>query len=99
MDELGFERYLQDMEKYFRIGKDTLGVELWYPQHNEIKYIEVGLIDVRATDNLRISYSHDRNGWIIEQASIFSWEAGDKECNEDWQEVAFIESWARRVED
>ena len=97
MDQLGFDRYLDDIERYFNIGEDTLNVELWYPYHNKIKYVEVGLVDVRATDNIRISYSHDRNGWVIEQASIFSWDVDDKECNEDWQEVAFIESWGRRT--
>ena len=76
--------------------KSTFSVDLWYPRVNDnIKYIEVGLMDVRAADNIRISYDFERDGYKIEQASIFQWEAGDIECNEDWQEVAFIQAWGR----
>jgi len=99
MDELLRDQYIEEMEKYLSIGKDTLSVDLWYPYHRDIKFVEVGLIDVRATDNIRISYNHGRNGWVIEQASIFSWDVEDPFFDADWQEVAFIESWARRKDD
>ena len=99
MEELTQEQYIEELERYFKVGDNTLFVDLWYPQHRDIKYVEVGLVDVRATDNIRISYNHERNGWIIEQSSIGSWDADDKVCDADWQEVAFLESWARRKED
>ena len=77
------------------IIKDTAHIEIWYPRDRLIKFVEVGLIDVRAADNIRISYDFDRDGWKIEQASVFQWEINDEECDEDWQEVAFVQAWAR----
>lgn len=63
-------------------------VELWYPRIERIKTIQVGLIDVRAADHIRISYDFDRDGWVIQQQSGIS-----DDDEEVWQEVAFIESW------
>jgi hypothetical protein len=71
-------------------------VGLWYPRHDGCaRYLEVCLMDVRAADNLRISYDFDRDGWVIEQASIFRWEENDGECDPDWQEVCFVRAWGR----
>ena len=72
-------------------------IDLWYPDvdGSEIKSLVVGLIDIRATDEIRISYDKQRDGWKIEQASTFIWECDDSECDPDWQEVAFVKAWAR----
>ena len=71
-------------------------IELFYPRSDgAAKYIEVGLMDVRAADGIRISYDFGRDGYIVEQASTFQWEVDDPVCDEDWQEVAFIQAWAR----
>ena len=71
-------------------------VELFYPQlDNAIKHIVVGLSDVRAADDIRVSYDFERDGWKIEQASIFEWSVDDQVCDPDWQEVAFVKAWAR----
>jgi hypothetical protein len=75
--------------------KDTAHIEIWYPRSRPVKFVEVGLMDVRAADNIRISYDFDRDGWKIEQASIFQWELGDEMFDADWQEVAFVQAWAR----
>jgi hypothetical protein len=74
-------------------------IDLWYPTHRSVKSFVVGLIDVRAADQIRISYDFERDGWKIEQASKFSWEVDDKVCDPDWQEVAFVEAWARKADD
>ena len=42
-----------------------------------------------------IKYDFDRDGWQILQASKFSWDGDDEECDPDWQEVAFVKAWAR----
>lgn len=74
----------------------VLAIDLWYPGHlDNIDTIEVGLMHVRAADSIRIRYDFERDGYAILQASTFAWEADDKVCDEDWQEVAFIEAWAR----
>ena len=71
---------------------DTITVELWYPRvGDQARYIEVGLVDVRAADNIRISYDFDRDGYVIEQASCFEGPDDD----DDWQEVAFVQAWGR----
>ena|ERR1700679_1809666 len=76
---------------------DTATVALWYPRNEDCaKFIHVELSDVRAADGIRVSYDFDRDGWKIEQASTFSWEADDEVCDPNWQEVAFIQSWGRQ---
>ena len=79
---------------------DTVHVELWYPRSPEhATHVEIDLIDVRATDGLRITYDFDRNGWSVQQASVFEWDADDPVCDPDWQEVAFVPSWKRLKKD
>jgi len=80
---------------------DELHIDLWYPNiaSSKIKKFVIGLMDVRAADDIRISYDMDRDGWKIEQASIFSWDGEDKVCNPDWQEVAFIQAWEREIKE
>lgn len=72
-------------------------VELFYPRNKDTKYnaIIVGLSDVRAADDIRISYDFNRDGWKVEQANIFEWDSNDPIKDPDWQEVAFVQAWAR----
>lgn len=76
--------------------RDIPAVELWYPRcDGNAKAIDVGLADVRASDGIRVTYDFDRDGWSIQQASTFSWDVDDHICDADYQEVAFVQSWAR----
>lgn len=91
---------------WFRNG--VLGVDMWYPrlgvdggQPREFDHpvtVEVGLSDVRAADSIRIEYDFARDGYSIKQASVFQWEVDDEVCDADWQEVAFVQAWARQVD-
>lgn len=74
---------------------DTACLDIWYPEQRDVKFVEIGLMAVRATDSIRISYDFDRDGWKIEQASKFSWSCDDDLCDRDWQEVSFIQAWGR----
>ena len=75
---------------------ETIRVDLEYPRlEGHAKYIQVGLEDVRAADDLRIFYDFDRDGWVIEQASVWQWDPDDPIQDEDWQEVAFVRAWGR----
>jgi hypothetical protein len=77
----------------------TREIDLWYPRvEGNPVFVEVGLMDVRAADSIRVSYDFERDGWKIEQASTFSWECDDAVCDPNWQEVAFVKAWAREVE-
>jgi hypothetical protein len=85
---------------------DELRVTLTYPPRNgdenpegKCRYIEVNQESVRASDGIRLYYDYARDGFVIQQASTFSWEADDQVCDPDWQEVAFIQPWAREKED
>ncbi len=80
-----------------RIHDGTCRIDLWYPDTPDatVRRFVIGLVDVRAADDIRVSYDKERDGWKIEQASIFRWDADDEECDPDWQEVAFIKAWAR----
>jgi hypothetical protein len=76
-------------------------IELMYPEiyAKEKTTLTIGMCHTRAADNIRVSYDSGRDGWIIEQASTFEWEADDPICDPDWQEVAFVQSWARQKEE
>jgi hypothetical protein len=79
---------------------DELRIELTYPRSTgHAKFICIGLMDVRGADDIRISYDFDRDGWRIEQASVFAWDADDPVCDPDWQEVAFCTAWARKPDE
>lgn len=49
-------------KKELRIHQDTLRLELLYPRNNEVKKMQVGLCDVRATDDILIEYDFERDG-------------------------------------
>ena len=77
-----------------RVHGDEFCVDLWYPRVGDNpNKINVGLMDVRASDGLQIEYDFDRDGWIIRQ------DANDGEGPEDWQEVVFLQSWALTFEE
>ena len=76
--------------------QEKVEVELLYPRTDDVvQIIEIGLSDTRASDGILVRYDFDRNGWVIYQASTFSWPEDDTDADMDWQEVAFVESWAR----
>lgn len=77
------------------LSGDTLFVDVEYPRVATPRFVRVDLVDVRAADGIRISYDFERDGWRIEQASVFEWDADDQERDPDWQEVAFVKAWAR----
>ncbi len=74
-------------------GGDALVVDLWYPQQDgQPKYIDLGLVDVRASDGIRISYDFERDGWVIEQPRK---QGQLEEYDPQWKEVSFVQSWGR----
>jgi hypothetical protein len=97
-----FRKYVEDYGAGFSLVRrgTEVDVDLLYPRAAQgdperVQFISVGLSDVRAADNIRISYDFVRDGWKIEQGSKFEWGADDKVCDPDWQEVAFIQAWGR----
>lgn len=71
-------------------------VEFIYPRQRDLKYIEVGLEDVRAADSIRIHYDFDRDGYVIEQSYINEIQMPTyiDATQRTWEEVGFFESWS-----
>lgn len=91
-DETSIDGYTVD-----RRG-DMVTVEIWYPGSDgqRVRFVEVGLLDVRAADSVRISYDFDRDGWKIEQARFFDGAPIGEVYDPGWAEVAFVRAWALR---
>jgi hypothetical protein len=94
----------------------AVSVEICYPRNDDVRVntVEIGLMDVRATDSIRITYDFKRDGWSILQAAGWNRDQADGGCGKpeyenlsvdekhqlserimDWQEVAFVQAWAR----
>ena len=84
---------------YIMVRDNILAVDLNYPRNtdSQINTIQVGLIDVRAADDIQIKYDFDRDGWVVMQASIFEWDVEDTIRDEGWVEVAFIQAWGSQL--
>jgi hypothetical protein len=86
----------QQILKEAQIRGRVAYIELWYPEvEPNVNTIELGLMCVRAADNIRITYDYDRDGYVVLQGSQDEWPDGAPEPDCDWQEVAFIKAWAR----
>ena len=96
---LDHEKISRMISSESHINGDTLNIPLFDPRISRIKKIEISLISTRAADSILIEYDLDRDGWVVRQASVFSWAADDENCDSDWQEVAFIQAWARERPD
>ena len=77
---------------------EVVYIPLWYPNHSKEKIIQVDLVDVRAADDIQISYDYVRDGWVIKQASVFEWDDDTPDedwCDSKWIEVSFIKAWSQ----
>jgi hypothetical protein len=74
------------------VGESCL-IDLWYPRECQVKFLQIGLMDVRAAGDIRVSYDFQRDGWKVEQPTISEWSADDEACDQGWKEVAFIAAW------
>ena len=77
-----------------RYDGDAVHIDLWYPRNDDTpNALIVGLMDVRAADDIRIEYDFERDGYrILQQPGIdhdtYLGSTGT------WQEVAFVKAWA-----
>lgn len=70
-------------------------LEMNYPRNNIIDTIEIGLSEVRASDDIRIKYDFERDGWLILQPKEYYIKLADGsiEYKEEWKESAFCQAW------
>lgn len=82
------------------VTKNDLNVEIWYPRNHDKGYVYLHLVDVRASEGIRLIYDFDRDGWAIEQEEMYEFGGTilSKEPN-SWKEVAFIKSWNLTTEE
>lgn len=76
-----------------RARGDVFEVEFWYPRDSKVKAVEVSLIDVRASADIRIAFDFGRNGWSISRR--FDLVVDDPE--HIWTEVAFVDADRRKT--
>jgi hypothetical protein len=87
-----------DEEPWISEDRSTVHAELWYPRNGDNPtQIQVGLVDVRAADNIVVRYDFDRDGWVIYQDET-RWVGGHIERVREDVEVAFIPAWNMREE-
>lgn len=71
------------------VKADVFQIPLYYPRvEGQISAFEIGLIDRKSVNGIRLSYDYIREGWVIKQNQ-------DSEgilAEEYWEEVAFIDS-------
>ena len=99
MKEFNKEAYSDDHNFHCTQCGDTVYIELTYPNldSKKVKYVQFDQESVRASDGIRLSYDYERDGYIIEQQSIFEWDIDDEVCDPDWKEVSFIKAWGRET--
>ena len=66
-------------DKELNSDREVPMFEFFYPRvKGNVSSLDVGLCDVRAADNIRITYDFDRDGYVISR---------------DGKEKAFIQAW------
>jgi hypothetical protein len=82
-----------DEHPYISEDRQTVHAELWYPRNGDNPTeIRVGLMDVRAADDIVIRYDFDRDGWVVLQDET-EWRDERIERLRELVEVAFIPAW------
>lgn len=65
--------------------------EIYDKHHRDAIVIE--LCHTRSANMIRIEFDSERDGYIIQQPTRFSWSIDDDVCDQEWKEVAFIHAW------
>lgn len=72
-------------------------VELWYPRlPGHADTLEIGLVDVRAADEIYVRYDFERDGWVVLQhvhQEMLTWGDEIRQVTRIPQEVAFVPAW------
>lgn len=71
----------------------TIHVDLMYPRNDDgVSTVTVGLVDIRAADDLTIRYDFKRDGYSITREVTRDGD-GFMEATGEWREVAFVPAW------
>ena len=76
---------------------ESCSVDLWYPNidpdRGPLPRIKIGLMHVRAADDITVEFDGERNGWVIRMDRTREHEGGVGETIEEKVEVAFVPAW------
>ena len=73
------------------VGVDEIAVDLWYPRIEErYKSIRISLMDVRAANDILISYDFDRDGWVV-ISDLTDPRSVDEYTKEEWDALPEVE--------
>lgn len=91
----GYEPHATTMD----CSDKTFDVDLYYPRARVTQTIKVGLLDVRAANDIHIQYDFERDGWVILSDLVDP----DNPPNLDeyrppLKEVSFIPAWPQKGE-
>lgn len=80
-----------NVETVHVVGVDEIAVDLWYPRREErYKSIRISLMDVRAANDILISYDFDRDGWVI-TSDLTDPRSVDEYTKEEWDALPEVE--------
>lgn len=73
------------------VDVDEISVDLWYPRVDErYKFINIALMDVRAANDIQVSYDFDRDGWVI-TSDLADPRSLDEYTQEEWDAIPEVE--------
>lgn len=104
--EIHHSEYTGQNNFHINVHGNELHVELTYPPRDDaneaekpgqIRYVVVDQESVRASDGVRLHYDYQRDGFVIEQASRFSW-ATEEESNAPMPDLRINNSYGDLLE-
>ena len=70
---------------------DEIAVDLWYPKvENRYKSIRISLMDVRAANDIVVSYDFERDGWVV-MSDLTDPRSSDEYTDEEWDALPEVE--------
>jgi len=82
-----------EKKKVIEHSKGVQCIDIWYPKREDPPHVQIGLVHVRAADDIRIRYDFERDGWAILQPRFGVW-CNHVDTDPAWTEVAFIQAWS-----
>lgn len=83
VDEISF----RNADIYEQYEENVLAIDLYYPKQNQFDTIQLDVVSVRGTDDIRIKYDYVRGGWSISKRDFNEVNGVEIEL---WKEVSFI---------
>lgn len=88
---------MTDPESQVQVRGNVAHYDIWYPRSSDVDTAQIGLVCVRASDDIRVTFDFDRDGWSIQQEVSVDEPCGTcSYATGEWVEVYFAPAWALR---